>query len=125
MIDNGNGVNNKVILAIFLVSIIIFCMSCSSSFHDEQLQFGIQAAQKDLWDEAIFRWQKVIRSNPNSAAAHNNLAVAYEKKGLLEEAKKEYEIALRLSPENTYIKSNYQSFKEYYSSNEQENEKEN
>ena len=87
--------------------------------------FGIRAAQKDLWNEAIFRWEKAVRSNPNSAAAHNNLAVAYEKKGLIEKAKKEYEIAIKLSPNHAQIKSNYQNFKEYYSAENGENEKEN
>ena len=126
MIDNDNAVNKQVLSLIFLFSFLTcLFLSCSRSLHHEQLQFGIQAAQKDLWDEAIFRWKKVIRTRPNSAAAHNNLAVAYEKKGLLEEAKKEYETALSLSPENTRIKSNYQSFKEYYSSDKKENEKEN
>ncbi len=78
---------------------------------DNQLLFGIQAARQDLWDEAIFRWKKVVLSDANSAAAHNNLAVAYEKKGLWEEAKNEYEIALKLSPGNAHIKANYQNFK--------------
>ncbi|KPJ70255.1 hypothetical protein AMJ44_00330 [candidate division WOR-1 bacterium DG_54_3] len=117
--------NKKRVPLIFLFSMAISLLSCSSSLQNEQLRFGIRAAQKDLWNEAIFRWQKVLRSSPNSAAAHNNLAVAYEKKGLLEEAKKEYEIALKLSPENTRIKSNYQSFKEYYSPVKKENDKEN
>jgi len=125
MIDNGIGVNKKRVSLIFLFSMVISLLSCSSSLHNEQLRFGIRAAQKDLWNEAIFRWKKVLLSTPNSAAAHNNLAVAYEKKGLLEEAKKEYEIALKLSPENTHIKSNYQSFKEYYSPVKKENDKEN
>lgn len=125
MVDNGIGVNKKRVSLIFLFSIAISLLSCSSSLQNEQLRFGIRAAQKDLWNEAIFRWKKVIRSTPNSAAAHNNLAVAYEKKGLLEEAKKEYEIALKLSPRNTHIKSNYQSFKEYYSPEKKENDKEN
>lgn len=84
--------------------------SCTRPLLDNQLLFGIQAAQKDLWDEAVFRWKKVILANPKSAAAHNNLAVAYEKKGLWEEAEKEYEIALKLSPENKYIKTNYENF---------------
>lgn len=78
---------------------------------DSQLLFGIQAARQELWDEAIFRWKKAILSNPDSAAAHNNLAVAYEQKGLWEEARKEYEIALKLSPGNDHINANYQNFK--------------
>jgi len=126
MIDNDNIMNKKGISLIFLLFILAcLFLSCSSALHDEQLQFGIRAAQKDLWNEAIFRWKKTLQSNPNSAAAHNNLAVAYEKKGLLEEAKKEYEAALKLNPGNNQIKSNYQNFKEYYSSGKKENEKEN
>jgi len=101
-------------LSIFSVILVSFFSSCSHSSINQQLHFGIQAAKKDLWEEAIFRWKKVIHSNPSSAAAHNNLAVAYEKKGLWEEAKKEYEIALKLSPGNSHIKSNYQNFKEVY-----------
>ena len=99
-----------------LLSIVASLTMCSRTLSDEQLHFGILAAQKDLWDEAIFRWEKVIQSDPSSAAAHNNLAVAYEKKGLWEEAKKEYEIALELSPYNKQIKSNYDAFKENYES---------
>jgi Flp pilus assembly protein TadD len=74
------------------------------------MKFGIQAAQSDLWDEAIFRWQKVLKTNPESAAAHNNLAVAYERKGLWEQAEKEYQQALELEPENEHIQSNFQKF---------------
>ncbi len=107
---------NKHLIFLFLtifLSLLVF-HGCSRPLVDDQLHFGIDAAQKDLWDEAIFRWKKVLETTPASAAAHNNLAVAYEKKGLWEEAKKEYEIALRLSPENSYIKSNYQNFKNHY-----------
>jgi len=101
-------------LAVILFLVISFS-SCARQLMDNQLLFGIQAARQDLWDEAIFRWKKVILSDPNSAAAHNNLAVAYEQKGLWEEAKNEYETALKLSPGNALIKANYQNFK---SSNE-------
>jgi Tfp pilus assembly protein PilF len=94
------------------VFIIVAFHGCSRPFVEAQLQFGILAAQKDLWDEAIFRWKKVVLSAPRSAAAHNNLAVAYEKKGLWKEAEKEYETALKLDPQNSFIKTNYQNFKD-------------
>lgn len=101
-------------LACYLLVLLLLAISltsCARQLLDNQLLFGIQAAQQDLWDEAIFRWKKVILSDPKSAAAHNNLAVAYEQKGLWEEAKNEYEIALKLSPGNPNIKTNYQNFK--------------
>ncbi len=87
-----------------------FLAACVSHREIDQLAFGAWAAEKDLWDEAIFRWKKVLQENPSSASAHNNLAVAYEKKGLWEEAKKEYEIALKLAPKNPWIEANFKSF---------------
>ena len=92
-----------IVLWIILISGFLFFLSgCASSRVESQLTFGITAAKQNLWDEAIFRWKKVIQQNPDSAAAHNNLAVAYEKKGLWAEAKREYELALKLAPHNRY-----------------------
>jgi len=100
-----------IFLFLLIAVLTLSFIHCSSALKQNQLQFGIMAAKNDLWDEAIFRWKKVILSNPQSASAHNNLAVAYEKKGLQGEAEKEYEIAIKLSPSNKYIQSNYQKFK--------------
>ncbi len=100
---------SRVFLSLALLA--IFFSSCSRSIMDKQIQFGIQSAQRDLWDEAIFRWKKAVLSNPKASAPHNNLAVAYESKGLWQEAKKEYEIALKLDPKNPYIQENYEKYK--------------
>ena len=101
----------KVLLFLVLAAGILLCSGCSRSFSQRQLRFGIWAAQKDLWDEALFRWKKAVEIAPRSAAAHNNLAVAYEKKALWEDAEREYEEALKIEPGNTYAKSNYDRFK--------------
>lgn len=92
------------ILAAFLLS------ACPACRPINQLEFGVWAAEKDLWEEAIFRWKKALQENPTSVAAHNNLAIAYEKKGLWEDARKEYEAALKLAPNNSWVKANYKSF---------------
>jgi len=102
---------HKECFVLLLLFFSVLITSCSQPQPKTQLQFGILAAQKDLWDEAIFRWKKVIQSDPNSAAAHNNLAVAYEKKGLWEEAEREYEAALKLKPNHDFITANYEKFK--------------
>jgi len=102
---------HKECFVLLLLFFSVLITSCSQPQPKTQLQFGILAAQKDLWDEAIFRWKKVIQSDPNSAAAHNNLAVAYEKKGLWEEAEREYETALKLKPNHDFITANYEKFK--------------
>jgi tetratricopeptide (TPR) repeat protein len=85
---------------------------CAGPRLSDQIGFGIWAADNELWDEAIFRWKKVLEQNPQSVAAHNNLAVAYEKKGRWEEARKEYEAALRLAPDNAWVKANFKNFKD-------------
>lgn len=114
----------KLTLSFLIVSIFIFFSYCSRSLQRTQIKFGITAAQKELWEEAIFRWERALQVNPNSAAAHNNLAVAYEKKGLLEKAQEEYEKALKLSPNNKYIKANYEKLKKTLESDLKENKEE-
>ena len=42
----------------------------------------------------------------------NNLAIGYEQRGELEKARNAYEKALELEPNNTFIKQNYELFKE-------------
>jgi Flp pilus assembly protein TadD len=99
--------------AVFLVIFAgLLFAACSTAALEKQMRFGIWAAERDLWDEAVFRWKRVLAASPDSAAAHNNLAVAYEKKGLVEEARKEYELALKLAPDNAKVKFNYIKFKE-------------
>ena len=103
--------DKKALLPLLPLLLFMLFTSCASPPPRSQLHFGILAAQTDLWDEAIFRWKKAVELDPDSSSAHNNLAVAYEKKGLWEEARKEYEIAIKLSPKNEYIQSNYNKFK--------------
>jgi Tfp pilus assembly protein PilF len=62
----------------------------------EQVEFGIQVAQLD----------------PTYAAAFNNLAVAYEHEGQLAKARAAYEKALKLEPNNSLVRQNYDLFKE-------------
>ena len=97
---------------------------CASAGPPNQLKFGLWAAERNLWDEAIFRWQKVLAAEPSSVPAHNNLAVAYEKKGLWDKARAAYEAALKIDPKNTYVKTNFDRFKEQQESLKKEEEKE-
>ena len=78
----------------------------------EQVEFGIKVAQNNLWNEALYRWQKAVELDPSYAAAWNNLAIAYEHEGKFEQAKKAYEKALELDPKNLMIRQNYDLFKE-------------
>jgi Tfp pilus assembly protein PilF len=77
-----------------------------------QVDFGIDVAQRGLWREATYRWEKATEIDPTYAAAYNNLAVAYEHEGQLDKARQAYEKALELEPNNTQIRQNYELFKE-------------
>jgi Flp pilus assembly protein TadD len=77
-----------------------------------QVSFGIDVAQRGLWREAIYRWERAVEIDPTYAAAFNDLAVAYEHEGQLDKARQAYEKALELEPNNTQIRQNYELFKE-------------
>jgi Flp pilus assembly protein TadD len=84
----------------------------SRSSAREQVEFGINVAQRGLWREAIYRWEKAVELDPTYAAAFNDLGIAYEHEGQLDKARKAYEKALALEPNNTNIRQNYDLFKE-------------
>src|SRR5262249_39937827 len=48
-----------------------------------------------------------VKGAPDSPAAHQNLALAYEDQGTLDQAATEYARALELSPEDTMTRANY------------------
>ena len=77
-----------------------------------EVEFGINVAQRGLWREAIYRWERATQMDPNYAAAFNDLAIAYEHEGQLDKARKAYERALELDPNNAQIRQNYELFKE-------------
>src|SRR4026208_710353 len=76
------------------------------------VSFGINVAQRGLWREAIYRWEKATELDPTYVAAYNDLAIAYEHEGQLDNARKAYEKALELDPNNTQVRQNYEIFKE-------------
>ena len=84
----------------------------SRSDAKKQVEFGINVAQRGLWREAIYRWERATQIDPSYAAAYNNLAVAYEHEGEFDKARTAYEKAIELEPENALVKQNFELFKE-------------
>ena len=76
--------------------------------------FGISVAQKGLWREAVYQWEKAVEIDPTYAAAWNDLGVAYEHEGQLDKAKQAYEKAVAADGANTQIRQNYELFKEIH-----------
>jgi Tfp pilus assembly protein PilF len=78
----------------------------------KQVEFGIEVAQRGLWREAIYRWERATVIDPAYAAAHNNLAIAHEQDGDVDKARAAYERALEIEPGNVFIIQNFELFKE-------------
>jgi len=79
-----------------------------------EMAFGRKAAMSGLWNEAIFRWEKVIEAQPQNPDALNNLAVAYESVGAYDKAGELYERALALDEDSQAIRRNLKRFKSFY-----------
>jgi Flp pilus assembly protein TadD len=102
-------------LLAFVLTLVAAAPLNAANARDEakkQVEFGIAVAQRGLWREAIYRWERAAQLDPTYAPAHNNLAVAYEHEGDFEKARVAYEKALELEPNNALIKQNYELFKE-------------
>ena len=100
---------------VFLMLLTMAAAPLAADARDDakkQVEFGITVAQKGLWREAIYRWERATQIDPTYAAALNNLAIAYEHEGELAKARTAYEKAVQLEPNNSYIKQNYELFKE-------------
>ena len=78
----------------------------------EEARMLRSVAQRGLWREAIYRWEKATQIDPTYAAAFNDLAIGYEHEGQLDKARKAYERALELDPNNSQVRQNYELFKE-------------
>ena len=101
-----------------VIGLLLALASASTVWADQrgdakkQVEFGIQVAQRGLWREAIYRWERAAQIDPTYAAAFNNLAVAYEHEGQLAKAREAYDKALAIEPNNALVRQNYDLFKE-------------
>src|SRR3990172_3982050 len=103
---------NVVLALLFAVTAASPLQADVRSDAKKQVEFGIAVAQRGLWREAIYRWLRAVEIDPGYAAAHNNLGIAYEHEGELGKARAAYEKAIELEPSNSFIKQNYELFKE-------------
>jgi Flp pilus assembly protein TadD len=100
-------------LVLFLLTLVSVPLQADARTDaKKQVEFGITVAQRGLWREAIYRWERAAQIDPTYAPAHNNLAIAYEHEGDLAKARAAYERALELEPGNALIKQNYELFRE-------------
>jgi tetratricopeptide (TPR) repeat protein len=100
------------VLLVLLVLLASGPIAIAGDTSSSQVSFGNMVAQKGLWQEARFRFERALSLDPENAAALNNLGVALEQMGEFDEARKCYEKALELKPNNIYIQQNFDLFRE-------------
>lgn len=107
-------------LLALLLTLPLALAGCSGNAarHDQndQLGFGVRMAQRGLWSEALFRFEKARAADPTNPRILNNIAVALEAAGRYEEALEAYREAIRLAPGNRDLEANYARFVDFYQS---------
>jgi Tfp pilus assembly protein PilF len=81
---------------------------------DSQMEFGIRMAKRGLWNEALFRFSRVLKERPGDPRVLNNMAVAYEAIGQFDKALEHYKSALERDSSNRDLRRNYAQFVEFY-----------
>jgi tetratricopeptide (TPR) repeat protein len=110
---------------IFLTLCVVWTAGCAVNRYRSDFEFANKLATEGLWKEAYYRWQKVLATKGDSAALHNNLAVALESMERAPEAEQEYQLAMRLAPGDSMIQSNYDRFKKNQQKNDHEKKNDN
>lgn len=100
----------------FLLAVVVAVPAWADKRSDakEHVEFGIELAKKGLWSSAIRQWERAKTIDPDYLAAWNNLAIAYEQMGKFHEAREAYDEALKLDPNNSFLRTNYEQFREIY-----------
>ncbi len=81
---------------------------------EKEISFGVKMAERGLWNEALFRFQRAAELRPDDSKILNNLAVAYEAVGQYDNALLAYQEALKADSTNRELKRNYSRFIEFY-----------
>jgi tetratricopeptide (TPR) repeat protein len=114
IVDPSEVKVRRIIFSITIIlstAAVLFFSSCSARMGKSEFDFANKLAQQELWKEAFMRWERALAKGEDNAAIHNNMAIALEQMGKRDEAEKEYQKALKLSPNNSRIKGNYERFK--------------
>jgi len=67
---------------------------------------GITVQRNLQYHSEIALWKQTVQVSPGKARVHNNLGYAYMLAGRLEDARREYRIALRINPEHVKARMN-------------------
>src|SRR5678815_1979679 len=92
-------------VALLVLAVTVPALADQRDKAKTQVEFAIKTAQKGLWKEAAMRFEAATVADPSYAAAWNNLGIAYEQLGRFDDARRAYEKAMELDPDNNFILS--------------------
>jgi len=102
----------RLAVPLLLTLLLPAASGASAGTGEDEIRFGIEVAQRGLWQEARFRFERAVELDPDNASAFNNLAIALEQQGEFDRAREAYEKALKLKPGSVYIQQNFDLFRE-------------
>ncbi len=103
--------------ALAAITVAVGCASSGSSGRAHaEMREGVRAAQRNYWQEALFRFQNAKALEPSDPEVLNNLAVALEALGRYDEALTTYKEALKGPSKPNALRRNYARFAEFYTS---------
>jgi len=98
--------------AFLLLVLLVSGQLAAADDSSRQVSFGVMVAEKGLWQEARFRFERALSIEPKNASALNDLAVTLEQMGDFQKARECYEKALALKPGELSIQQNFDLFRE-------------
>lgn len=119
---NPAGVFIKSILFCLLSCILASCTYKNPRSTEHLIRYGVKLAEAGYWKEARKQWEMVLVEDPENIAALNNLAVVNELHEDRDAARKMFEKAHALRPDDDRIEHNLKSIlKRSADQNEREN----
>jgi len=93
---------SKIVVAIFSITLLFVASSIAQADSSAEILAGNEAAQRGNLDAAISHFTKAIEAGgltkPNLAVAYNNRGSAWDDKGQLDKALKDYSKAIENDP---------------------------
>jgi len=102
--------NLLMVLAVAMQLLACTSMEKKKADIDVHLQLGVRYLNLNRLEAAKVNLEKVIAADANNVQGHNALAFLYEKIQKFPEARKHYEIALKLSPDDLSLQNNFGRF---------------
>ena len=103
------------VLALLPLTVLAADDGATPQSYVDAMRFAADMAKRGNWREAKFRWEGVVRTDPENPRVLNNLAVAAEALGDWVAARENYDRAIALTRSDTIIETNRERSHRFWS----------